>query len=271
MNNTEKPSRYDSTYGRFTSSAMEAVRQATYGDDDIGQHSWVTLDELRTFASWCDLSAARCVLDVGCGAGGPALALLREYRCRVTGIDIAASGIQAASERAEREGLSSSARFLVLDATTEMPFDDNEFDLVIGLDTFFHIRRRDALLSGLHRIVKPGGLVLYTDGGVVTGPLVSDEIELRSINGSAHYVPEGYNEKLLTNKGFELLRCEDLTPANESVAQKRHDARAQWRDDLIELEGKDEYELRQSYLDMVAKLTRERRLSRFAYLARKVA
>jgi len=52
----------------------EQIRRQTYGDD-LGQSGLLTMDELERFAEWLDLGAETRLLDVGCGAGGPALRL----------------------------------------------------------------------------------------------------------------------------------------------------------------------------------------------------
>jgi hypothetical protein len=38
---------YDGIHGEFDSPLMRQIRQEAYGED-IGQHSWVTADELRS-------------------------------------------------------------------------------------------------------------------------------------------------------------------------------------------------------------------------------
>jgi ubiquinone/menaquinone biosynthesis C-methylase UbiE len=76
-------------------------------------------------------ASARRVLDVGCGAGGTTLAAARrlgaEGRC--TGIDISAPLIEAARQRAQREG--TPATFIQADAQ-EHAFEPASFDMVIS-------------------------------------------------------------------------------------------------------------------------------------------
>jgi len=75
---------YGTAYGNFADPAIEQVRRETYGED-FGQSSWVTGDEYRRFFRLLGLSADDHVLDTGCGSGGPALFVVREIGCRVTG------------------------------------------------------------------------------------------------------------------------------------------------------------------------------------------
>ena len=63
---------YDTTYGNFQTSLYEEIRREAYGED-IGQNGWLTADEQNKFISWLGLTAGKTLLDVACGAGGPAL------------------------------------------------------------------------------------------------------------------------------------------------------------------------------------------------------
>jgi hypothetical protein len=65
-------SHYDANYSNFQTSLYEQIRRDAFGED-IGQNSWLTATELDTFQRWLDLSPGKTLLDVGCGAGGPAL------------------------------------------------------------------------------------------------------------------------------------------------------------------------------------------------------
>jgi 2-polyprenyl-3-methyl-5-hydroxy-6-metoxy-1,4-benzoquinol methylase len=100
---------YASAYAGF--SAREEVRRQTYGDD-LGQSGWLTVDELERFAEWLDLGAETRLLDVGCGAGGPALRLAETIGLTVVGVDILAEGIATATQLARERGLEGRASFL---------------------------------------------------------------------------------------------------------------------------------------------------------------
>jgi hypothetical protein len=63
---------YDAAYGNFQTSLYEEIRREAFGED-IGQNSWLTAGEQDKFLSWFGLAAGKTLLDVACGAGGPAL------------------------------------------------------------------------------------------------------------------------------------------------------------------------------------------------------
>jgi hypothetical protein len=71
---TQRVDLFDSTYGHFTEDVLAAVRRETFGAD-IGQNSWLTMEEYDRFISWLKLSPEQHVLEVASGSGGPALYL----------------------------------------------------------------------------------------------------------------------------------------------------------------------------------------------------
>jgi len=63
---------YNANYGNFQTELYAQIRQEAFGED-IGQNSWLTADEQDRFLQRLDLSPGKTLLDVACGAGGPAL------------------------------------------------------------------------------------------------------------------------------------------------------------------------------------------------------
>ena len=257
---------YASAYAGF--GARDEVRRATYGDD-VGQSGWVTSDELERFAEWLGLGAGSRLLDVGCGSGGPALRLAETTGANVVGIDLLEEGIATATRLAEERGLADRARFVRVDAAARLPFEGASFDAVISIDVMCHLPNRGDILREWHRVTAPGARVLYTDPTIVTGLVTDAEIAARSAIGIYVFSSESLNEQLLSDARFELIRREDLTENMASMAGRWHDARAQFRDELVADEGDALFEGIQRFLSASHVLARERRLSRYAFLAQR--
>ena len=86
-----------------------------------------------------DLSHVKTVLEVGCGVGMLTSHLAKEHKWHVTGIDLDPAQIGSAKRKCvEHERL----RFLKADAT-ELPFERDEFDMVLFFDVLHHIPRWD--------------------------------------------------------------------------------------------------------------------------------
>lgn len=259
---------YNTSYDQFSAEAQQAVRTETYGED-IGQSSWMTVAELRRFIALLDLSPSTSVLEIGSGSGGPALFLAEAVRCRVTGLDINEFGIKNSTDLARRRGLDSLVKFQLADAGLPLPFAQDTFDAILSNDAMCHVPGRLEVLSEWHRVLKPGGRMLFTDAMVITGVVSHEEIARRSSIGTYFFVPTGENERLIREAGFEMVLREDLTADAATVAKRWHDARASHRADIIRLEGETNFAGLQEFLWCVHTLCGEGRLSRHMYLGRK--
>jgi SAM-dependent methyltransferase len=261
---------YDATYSRFQLDARQRVRLDTYGHD-LGQNSWLTIDEWRTALGWLGLAPGSRVLDVACGSGGPARWLARETGATVVGVDSNRHAVRTAGELARQEGLDALASFQQADAGRPLPFDDASFDAVVCVDAINHLPDRAGVLRDWHRLLAPGGWALFTDPIVVTGLLSSQEIARRASIGYFVFALRGEDERLLREAGFELVRCQDTTASVALVARRWHDARARYRTELLDDEGEETFTGMQRFLATVRALAEQRRLSRYTFLGRKEA
>jgi SAM-dependent methyltransferase len=159
--------------------------------------------------------------------------------------------------------------FEAVDASQPLPFLDATFDAVVSNDAMCHIANRLEVLRDWHRVVRPHGRVLFTDAMVVTGLVSHEELAVRSSIGFYLFVPPGENERLIIQAGFRLLGSEDVTSGAAAIARRWHDAREQHRAELVRREGDANFEGLQRFLACVQRLSAERRLSRYCYLAEK--
>jgi ubiquinone/menaquinone biosynthesis C-methylase UbiE len=102
------------------------------------------------------ITAATSVLDVGSGLGGPARFLAATYGCRVTGIDLSASFVEAARYLTERTGQSALVSFETASALA-LPCDDGIFDVALLQHVAMNVVDRARLYREIRRALKPGG------------------------------------------------------------------------------------------------------------------
>jgi SAM-dependent methyltransferase len=264
----EAVSYYGAYYRNFADDAYAEIRRAEFGED-LGQNNWQTRSELERFASQLELAPAARLLDVACGAGGVTVHLAQVTGCEATGVDQEEAGLANARRLAREAGIDARARFLQADASRPLPFDDGSFDAVLCIDALNHLPGRQAVFADWARALTPGGKLLFTDPVTITGLVSSQELALRSSIGYFDFAPPGEDARLLSAAGLHVIAVEDLTETIDAVARRRFDVRAERSEALRALEGDDAFEGRQRFLVTVAKLARERRMSRFAFLAEK--
>jgi SAM-dependent methyltransferase len=98
-------------------------------------------------------------LEVGAGTGYFSLNLLQAGVLRAaTCVDVSPGMVAALQANARRLGLE--VRAEVADAEA-LPFPDATFDLVLGHAVLHHLPDLDAAFAGFHRVLRPGGTLLF--------------------------------------------------------------------------------------------------------------
>lgn len=267
---TQRLETYYNLYLHFTDPVLEAIRSEAYGVD-IGQNSWLTVDELERFVEWLRLTPESHLLEVGSGSGGPALHIARTAGCRITGVDSHEGGVATGAELAQRADMTERVRFEVADAEATLPFEDGSFDGLLCVDAMNHFLDRPGVLREWYRVLRPGCRAVFTDPVVITGPVTKEDLALRSSIGPFLFVPPGVNERLIEEAGFRVVHSEDRSENTAKVAGRRRDARQTRRKDLLHIEDVARFEASQQFYDVVHRLAAERRLSRIAYVIEKGA
>jgi SAM-dependent methyltransferase len=257
---------YSAHYRDFAADVYGVVRREAFGVD-IGQNSWLTVDELERFGSLLKLRPSALFLDVACGSGGPMLHLVGLADCEAVGVELYDEAVATGRRAAVDAGLEERVTFVCADACRRLPFEDESFDAVLCVDAINHLPDRGGVLTEWARLLRPGGRVLFTDPVVLTGPLSSEEIAIRASIGYFLFLPPGENERVLTEAGLEVVSVEDTTEHLAQIARRRFDARASHAAELVRVEGGEAFDGRQRFFDLVATLAHQRRLSRLVYAA----
>ena len=261
---------YNANYGNFQTELYAQIRREALArilDKTVGSPQ-----TSRTgFWSGSTFLQGSTLLDVACGAGGPALRIAAATGCSVVGIDVHEQAVTTASSLAAQRGLAERAEFRATDATGPLPFSDASFDAITCIDAINHFPDRPTVIAEWARLLKPGGRLLFTDPITLTGALTNAEIAVRSSAGFYLLVPHGYDERVIAQCGLRLLVCEDVTANMAKVAEARRAARASRSAALREIEGDQAYDGQQEFLAVAARVAREGRLSRFVYVSKKLS
>jgi len=166
------------------------------------------------------ISREMSVLDVGSGVGGPARFLAATYGCRVTGVDLSASFVEAARYLTERSGQSGRVSFQTASAL-ELPFADGGFDVVLLQHVAMNIAERAQLYREIRRVLTSGGRFatfdVVSNGGAPVYPLPWARTEATSFLLTADAT-----RAAIEAAGFRTLVFQDDTDAAKAwIAQLR--------------------------------------------------
>ncbi len=166
--------------------------------------------ETDVLARKAAITSSSAVLDVCSALGGPARHLASRIGCRVVGLDATRRMHDEALRRTQAAGLDDKITFHLGDALA-MPFLPCSFDVVWGQDAWCYVTDKERLLRECARLVKPGGVVAFTDW-METGPM-SDEV-WTALNTFMVFpyleTLDGY-AKLANAAGLEVIEREDLS------------------------------------------------------------
>ena len=197
-----------------------ALKQEGHSTDDLTPEILAPYDEFHVggmaatyrVADRLHIQKETRLLDIGCGAGGPARAVAARYECSVTGIDLTKDFIDAGDILSQACGLQDWVS-LKHGSALDMPFDDNAFDRAMMLHVGMNISDKPALMREAARVLAPGAVfcvydMMRTGDGMLNFPLpwASDA------SVSAVTTPQIYIEAA-QQAGFTLQEVRDETEA----------------------------------------------------------
>jgi tocopherol O-methyltransferase len=114
---------------------------------------------LRLCADQAGLRRGSEVIDVGCGHGGTARFLAREYACSVLGLTISAKQHAIAQKLSSAADYQGSLRFELANAET-YSFPAESFDLVWNMESSEHFFDKPSYFRKVAAALKPGGRLM---------------------------------------------------------------------------------------------------------------
>ena len=155
-----------------------------------------------------EVQGRRC-LEVGCATG------TSSWLLRQRGGDWVSTDFEAEQVRSARELLRDDVR--LIDATG-LPFPDESFDVVVGINFLEHLSNDRAFVAEMVRVLKPGGAFLLTCPDGVSGRLgyrLKRLYRFTADTGGFGHVRDGYLrselEALLRGAGLRIERIESYS------------------------------------------------------------
>ncbi|NWF38638.1 class I SAM-dependent methyltransferase [Mariprofundus sp. NF] len=149
-------------------------------------------------------------LDIGSGTGNLIRRIRQEY-------DVQSCACDYTDEFMELDGVTVN----VVDLNDgKLPYADQQFDLVTFTEVAEHLENYRAIIREIHRVLKPGGVVVITTPNVLNmksrmrflitgfwsmfGPLHVGETSIESAGGHITPIPYPYLAHALMDSGFDL-------------------------------------------------------------------
>lgn len=105
---------------------------------------------------------ATTVLDICSALGGPARYLAKVYSVHVVGLDITPEMVEEAKLRTADQPYEDLIEYR-LGSALDIPAHRDSFDVVWGQDAWCYVRDKRRLMEEIHRVLKPGGTLAFTD------------------------------------------------------------------------------------------------------------
>lgn len=141
------------------------VKETSFGKWFLSTNIWYRYVLTEAIVDLKRLMGARAdgigrLLDIGCGEGR-AFPLLNEHLRpqEIVGIDIDNELLTSA----KHDGESAAAAAIKWGSVTNLPLVDNSIDVVFCHQLIHHVAQQERALHELHRVLKPGGLLLLSE------------------------------------------------------------------------------------------------------------
>jgi SAM-dependent methyltransferase len=156
--------RFEQSFTGPASAVRARIWQQVYGPEYpswADPFSYVSVTELRRLARESHAAPGRCLVDIGCGRGGPGLWVAAATGANLIGIDTDDAALDAARRRAAQAGMTERATFRHGSfSATGLP--DGSAQSVMSIDALLFAPSKPAAAAELARILTPGGRLALT-------------------------------------------------------------------------------------------------------------
>lgn len=194
-----------------------------------------------------DLGNGARVLDAGCGIGGPAIELGRQFDVEIEGVTISPIQVQKAQEAIAQATLKGRVNVREGDFHhLSEYYGPAAFDVVYFLESLVHSHQPEQVIQEVRKVLKPGGKLYIKD--LFQGPYIPENeagIRYAQAQTNAHFClhvrPLGEMLDLLYRNGFLLQFCrrplfDEVFDLGNAFTAKHHfklrpDQNTPWRDE----------------------------------------
>jgi cyclopropane fatty-acyl-phospholipid synthase-like methyltransferase len=200
---------------------MREIERLVRGSD-FGATSWTTRAQAEQTMARLGLAPGMRLLEIGAGAGWPALFLAGQSGCHVVLTDLPLSGLRIARSRAVSDGIAQRVGIAAADGAV-LPFADHAFDRIHHADVLCCMDRKFEMLRECRRVARPAAWMEFSVIWLARRPTDQEEIDLLQQSGPPYPDAGGDYGAMLTHAGWrvlerievtgEFVRCMDMTVA----------------------------------------------------------
>ncbi len=190
---------------------LEGLSEAELQAYDQDHYGGIAITE--QLAEDAGIAVGHHVLDVCSGMGGPARYFAHHRGCRVTGLDLTESRVASAGRLTSLVRLDHLVDFRQGNAQA-MPFDGATFDTAISQEALLHVPDKRAVINECARVLKPGGVLAFTDLTQREAIAGADMQKLGKALALVNFATSDQYRQWLRAAGFDIIvdvdRSEDL-------------------------------------------------------------
>ncbi len=116
----------------------------------------------KTIAELAEVTEESKILDAGCGVGGTAIYMAKNYKASVHGITISPEQLLIANQNASKENLEKLIHFDLGDYN-HCPYPDQSFDIIFGIESICYAEPKIDFLKEAFRLLKKGGRLVLAE------------------------------------------------------------------------------------------------------------
>lgn len=221
IHNDELVKFYEETQ-RFYSKESMSMHSGIW-DEDTETLTEANLNTNLKVAEALELKNTDYALDTGCGIGGTAIHLAKKIKCKIVGLTLLQAQVDNANAYSKEVGVSNQTEFIVGDYL-KVPFNNNTFDKVYGIETVCHTKEKKDYIQEAYRVLKPGGKLAVLDAYVVIDDMSKKEKSIYNQFLEDFLLPNLEKESVFLEKmsevGFKNVEFIDYTTMVQKSTKK---------------------------------------------------